>query len=68
MYIQNPPSYSCNQCDNFLCDKCFEAHKKVKITRNHTLKLLKHSTTNRGRLLIEVDFYCKAHTKSVDYN
>ena len=30
-------SYYCEQCSDNLCEKCFDAHKKVRLTRNHNL-------------------------------
>ena len=33
-------SYYCEQCSDNLCEKCFDAHKKVKLTRNHNLTAL----------------------------
>ena len=30
-------SYGCNDCQDILCDECYKAHLKVKITRDHDL-------------------------------
>ena len=34
---QSIPTYFCNTCCDKLCDGCFTAHKRVKITKNHEL-------------------------------
>ena len=34
-------SYDCKECQDILCDMCFQAHRIVKLTRNHTLTLLR---------------------------
>ena len=28
-------SYGCNDCRDILCDDCYKAHSKLKITRDH---------------------------------
>ena len=33
-------SHHCVECQENLCDKCLDAHKKVKLTRHHNLTLL----------------------------
>ena len=33
----NFASAKCEECDDFLCNECVKAHKRVKITKNHTL-------------------------------
>ena len=30
-------SYYCEDCEDILCDECYKAHLKVKITRDHDL-------------------------------
>ena len=30
-------SYYCKNCDVILCDRCYETHSKLKITRDHDL-------------------------------
>ena len=34
-------SYDCKECQDILCDMCFQSHRIVKLTRNHTLTLLR---------------------------
>ena len=31
----------CNDCGDFLCDECQSAHKRVKLSKNHTIVSLK---------------------------
>ena len=37
--------YFCKDCDDKLCDECYQAHKKVKITRNHEMISLTHNSS-----------------------
>ena len=37
--------YFCKECDDKLCDECYLAHKKVKITRTHKLISLSHTSS-----------------------
>ena len=32
--------WSCNKCDERICDLCYKAHVWVKLTKNHTLSKL----------------------------
>ena len=32
--------WSCNECDEKLCDLCYKAHIRVKLTQNHALSKL----------------------------
>ena len=32
-----PASYFCENCNENICEACFVAHKKVKLTRNHNV-------------------------------
>ena len=35
-----PASYYCIECSENICEQCFDAHEKVKLTKNHTLNPL----------------------------
>lgn len=36
----------CNECAEFLCDKCTNAHRRVRVTREHQIISLNELTTN----------------------
>jgi len=36
----------CNECAEFLCDKCTSAHRRVRVTREHQIISLNELTTN----------------------
>ena len=39
----NFASIKCEECDDHLCEECVKAHKRMKITRNHTLSAIEGS-------------------------
>ncbi|XP_033101686.1 E3 ubiquitin-protein ligase TRIM56-like [Anneissia japonica] len=45
-------SFRCNECDDFLCDGCREAHSRVRVTRNH--KILSICDIRNGQYDVEL--------------
>ena len=41
----------CRDCDDFLCQKCQDAHKLIKLTRNHQVLTLKEVETQAASLV-----------------
>ena len=37
----------CNDCKDFLCEECWKAHQKFKVTKSHSSFLLKESSTSK---------------------
>ena len=38
----------CNDCKDFLCEECWKAHQKFKVTKSHSSFLLKETSTNKN--------------------
>ena len=34
-------AYYCQECEDDICESCYQAHKIVKVTQNHTITVLK---------------------------
>ena len=52
-------AYYCVECTDFLCEDCFKAHKKTRMTRLHELKPI--TSQESGRLECKRTFYCPDH-------
>lgn len=37
----NPAVAHCHECSDLLCNECYEAHSKVKVTRHHKWNKIK---------------------------
>lgn len=62
---KSPASGYCVQCEENLCDNCTNAHKRVRVTREHHITALSHFTegTNSGDLNNNLSGikYCPKH-------
>ena len=52
-------AYYCEDCREELCESCFQAHKIVKITKNHTIKVIKDITPNINESAIKICENCE---------
>jgi len=44
----NPATSYCLQCDDWLCADCVNAHKRVRMTKDHQLTSLEEAVANKG--------------------
>ncbi|ESO95464.1 hypothetical protein LOTGIDRAFT_117045, partial [Lottia gigantea] len=52
----------CEDCEEWLCDQCVFAHKRVKITKDHTITSKSNNNTKDGTSN-ETATYCKIHRR-----
>ena len=52
----------CSQCDNFLCSKCLDAHKRMAVFREHRNSLLPPTQAKKTKLR---EYQCSEHTKEI---
>ena len=58
---ENVPATSfCNECAEYLCDQCVQAHKRVKITKDHTIRA-KSAVSGGTASAVERIMYCQEH-------
>ena len=53
---ENSPIAYCTECDHLLCNVCFDAHQKLKISRSHSLFVLKDAQNMSQDKLIKMLF------------
>ncbi|XP_076804243.1 transcription intermediary factor 1-alpha-like isoform X1 [Clavelina lepadiformis] len=53
----------CQECDDYLCEDCLTAHKRVKLTKDHTLQLITGVTINEKSEETTLKQYCRKHVK-----
>ena len=61
---ENPAVAHCLTCSDHLCESCFELHKKLKLTRNHNvvmLKDLKQMDRKTGVKSVRRKLHCDEH-------
>ena len=51
-------TFSCKECEDYLCEFCYKAHLRVKLTRNHTIKVINKICSNCEENSI-ASFSCK---------
>ena len=44
----NFASSKCEECEDYLCDDCVKAHKRLKLTRNHKLSAIEGALNTSG--------------------
>lgn len=52
----------CSRCDNFLCSKCLDAHKRMAAFREHRNSLLEPTKAKKTKLR---EYQCSEHTKEI---
>ncbi|EDV25603.1 uncharacterized protein TRIADDRAFT_23736 [Trichoplax adhaerens] len=56
--------YRCDQCLQFLCDFCAEAHRRMSVTRNHNIASIEQLLTRvelSGPVALQRPYFCKRH-------
>ena len=62
---ENPALAHCLTCSDHLCESCFELHKKLKVTRDHNVVLLKdlqQMDRKVGMKSVRRKLHCEEHT------
>lgn len=61
----NPASSYCLQCDDWLCADCVDAHKRVRMTKDHQLTSREEAAENKVAAAgaSEVSMLCRLHPK-----
>lgn len=61
----NPATSYCLQCDDWLCADCVNAHKRVRMTKDHQLTSLEEALANKSSssVPVEVSMMCRVHPK-----
>jgi hypothetical protein len=52
-------TFSCKECKDYLCESCYEAHLRVKLTRNHTIKVMIKKCSNCEEENSVASFICQ---------
>ena len=61
---RNIANKKCDDCDEFLCDDCVKAHKRVKVTKDHVIKDVKVANVDdddEGNSTQTKDVSCSVH-------
>ncbi|CAC5374068.1 KLC [Mytilus coruscus] len=68
---ERPPQYWCMSCEEGLCDECYENHRTIKVSRNHSVVPVKTSETLQNLICtfqtkchihdIPFELYCPSH-------
>lgn len=53
-------SHRCQECEEYLCGDCGNAHSKVRLTRNHSLLALTEARKTPAKL-VQVSYKCDRH-------
>lgn len=61
----NPATSYCLQCDDWLCADCVDAHKRVRMTKDHQLTSREEAAANKAAAggSTEVSMLCRVHPK-----
>ncbi|KAL8603826.1 hypothetical protein ACOMHN_058561 [Nucella lapillus] len=61
----NPATSFCLQCDDWLCADCVNAHKRVRMTKDHQLTSLEEALDSKSSSSgpVEVSMQCRVHPK-----
>jgi B-box zinc finger len=65
---QNIANKLCNDCDEYLCDDCVKAHKRVKVTKDHVIKdvTLANVDEESGNSAPTKDLLCSVHPVTIN--
>nr|XP_045613076.1 E3 ubiquitin-protein ligase TRIM33-like isoform X2 [Procambarus clarkii] len=55
----------CTDCSEWLCDQCIQAHKRVKVTKDHVIKAKGEvdSDSPSAKTQVKKSLFCNVHTK-----
>ncbi|XP_033126671.1 E3 ubiquitin-protein ligase TRIM33-like [Anneissia japonica] len=60
---ENEACYFCRDCDELYCRECKDAHRKIKITRNHTMMTLEeYKSIDPAEKFSSKRIFCLKHT------
>ena len=51
-------AYYCKECSDDLCEACFQDHKVVKLTKNHTVTVIKVISSNINESALKICSGC----------
>lgn len=58
--------FKCTECEEFLCDECIQAHKRVKFTKDHEILSLEEIAEREKKLVKETsEVQCHLHVNEV---
>lgn len=57
---ENPATSWCVECSEYICDSCVQAHQRLKITKDHTIKS-KDEADNKVDKTTSKDIKCQMH-------
>jgi hypothetical protein len=63
----NPASRYCVDCSELICDTCVEAHRRLKITKDHTIKS-KDAAESKHEKDSPKEIKCQTHPQVNNYN
>ena len=64
---ENPATSWCVECSEYICDSCVQAHQRLKITKDHTIKS-KDEADNKVDKATSKDIKCHMHPQvSLDF-
>ncbi|KAK8746824.1 hypothetical protein OTU49_016838 [Cherax quadricarinatus] len=56
----------CTDCSEWLCDQCIQAHKRVKVTKDHIIKAkgeVDSDSSSTTKTQVKKSLFCNVHTK-----
>lgn len=56
-----PATSWCVECAEYICDSCVQAHQRLKITKEHTIKPKDEATENDSAITDEKTLMCHVH-------
>lgn len=58
--------FKCTECEEFLCDDCIQAHKRVKFTKDHEILSLEEIAEREKKLMKETtEVQCHLHANNI---
>ncbi|CAH1787374.1 unnamed protein product [Owenia fusiformis] len=55
------PTSFCVECNEWLCDGCVSAHRRVKVTKDHNIQSKEEASSNKNQKSQSIHLICPAH-------